>query len=313
MWICTPLPTPSAAGMGEKQARWPSRCAAARAISRVITAWSPAVRAAAGATVTSNCRAPYSARKTVRHHARGPQGGDEGLAERALAAERAQAVRVARPVLIPRIDELLLEGGDQAQATGLGQRGNAAAEELARAALPRGAVGVADIAEEEMLPARTHRRSLPAPRPSHRARSSGRHAVPKGVSKIGPNAVCIRLECVHPIPLRRRASISRAGNPLPRTWPAMSQVATKTSPSRSMASLPDLGRRAATLARRCGDEHLLRPRQSAATKAGAMARRESRNDFCLKRSSLIHAISQRSMIVEHRISTLMHAIQVERQ
>ena len=61
--MCTPLPTPSAAGIGENTARWPSRCAAARAISRVITAWSAAASAAAGATVTSNCRAPYSARK----------------------------------------------------------------------------------------------------------------------------------------------------------------------------------------------------------------------------------------------------------
>ena len=65
-------------------------------------------------------------------------------------------------------------------------------------------------------------------------------AVPNGVSRIGPNAVCIRLECVQPTPLRRRASISRAGKPLPRTWPAMSQVPTKTSSSRSMSPSHDI-------------------------------------------------------------------------
>src|SRR6202012_494739 len=46
-----------------------------------------------------------------------------------------------------------------------------------------------------------------------------------------------RLECVQPTPLRRRESISRAGKLLPRTWPAMSQVPTKTSSSRSITNL----------------------------------------------------------------------------
>ena len=77
-------------------------------------------------------------------------------------------------------------------------------------------------------------------------------AVPNGVSQIGPNAVCIRLECVQPMPLRRRDSISRAGKPLPRTWPAMSQVPTKTSSSRSMMTFPLLARRR-RVACRAGD------------------------------------------------------------
>src|SRR6185437_3300955 len=52
--------------------------------------------------------------------------------------------------------------------------------------------------------------------------------------KIGPNADIIRLLCVQPTPLVSRDGNSRAGNPLPRTWPAMSQVATKISSSRSI-------------------------------------------------------------------------------
>ena len=38
MWMWTPLPTPSGAGIGENIARWPTGAPRARAISRVITA-----------------------------------------------------------------------------------------------------------------------------------------------------------------------------------------------------------------------------------------------------------------------------------
>ena len=93
----------------------PWRCAAARAISRVITAWSAAVSADVGATVTSNCRVPYSARNESGCHAGGAQRGDETFAERALAAERVQAVGVAVTVLVAGVDELLLERRDKAQ------------------------------------------------------------------------------------------------------------------------------------------------------------------------------------------------------
>ena len=63
-------------------------------------------------------------------------------------------------------------------------------------------------------------------------------AVPNGVSKIGPNADIIMLLCVQPTPLPSREGSSLAGKPLPRTWPEMSQVATKTSSSRCKGVLP---------------------------------------------------------------------------
>ena len=116
MWMCTPLPTPDASGIGENDARNPCRCAAARAISRVITAWSAAVSAGCGATVISNCRVPYSARNEFGHHAGDAQSGGEAFAERALAAKCVQAVGVAVAMLVAGVDEFLLERGDQPQA-----------------------------------------------------------------------------------------------------------------------------------------------------------------------------------------------------
>src|ERR1700730_1373570 len=62
-------------------------------------------------------------------------------------------------------------------------------------------------------------------------------AVPNGVSQIGPNGDIIRLLPVQPTPLTSRSGSSRAGNPLPRARPEMSQVETKISSSRSMPFL----------------------------------------------------------------------------
>ena len=58
---------------------------------------------------------------------------------------------MAGAILDAGIDELLLEGGDEVKPARRVERGDGAAQELARAALPRAAVGVADIAEDEML------------------------------------------------------------------------------------------------------------------------------------------------------------------
>ena len=60
-------------------------------------------------------------------------------------------------------------------------------------------------------------------------------AVPNGVSQIGPNGDIIKLLPVQPMPFFNRDGSSRAGNPLPRASPEMSQVATKISSSRIMA------------------------------------------------------------------------------
>ena len=117
----------------------------------MITAWSAAVSAGVGATVTSNWRVPYSARNEFRPHAGGAHRRDQALAEGTLAAERVQAVGIAVAVLVAGIDELLFERGDKLQPGCRIERGDRAAEELARAAFPRRAVGIADVAKEEVL------------------------------------------------------------------------------------------------------------------------------------------------------------------
>lgn len=58
---------------------------------------------------------------------------------------------MAGPVLDSRIDKLLLEGARKLEPARLLKRRDRTAQELTRAALPGAAVGVADIAEEEML------------------------------------------------------------------------------------------------------------------------------------------------------------------
>jgi hypothetical protein len=93
--------------------------------------------------------------KRVGHHAGGAQGGDERLAEAALAAPGTEAVGVCRAVLDSGVDELLLEGGDQPQAGRGIECRERATQEFARAAFPGRAVGVADIAEDEMFRCRT--------------------------------------------------------------------------------------------------------------------------------------------------------------
>ena len=101
--------------LAQKIARWPSRWAAARAISRVITAWSAAVSAGCGRDRHLELARPVFGEEAVRHRPGRAQCGDKGFAETALAAERAKRIGVARALLDAGIDELLLEGGDDAQ------------------------------------------------------------------------------------------------------------------------------------------------------------------------------------------------------
>src|SRR3954465_536849 len=56
-------------------------------------------------------------------------------------------------------------------------------------------------------------------------------SVPNGVSRIGPNADIMMLLGDRPTPTRIRDGRSAAGNPLPRTSPARTQVPRKTSGS----------------------------------------------------------------------------------
>ena len=93
--------------------------------------------------------------KGVRNDTGGAQRGNERLAERALAAEGAECIGVARPVGGAGVEELLLKGRHKAKARDVGQLLDSAAQKIARAAFPGAAVGVADIAEKEMLDRRT--------------------------------------------------------------------------------------------------------------------------------------------------------------
>ena len=184
---------------------------------------------------------PVFGEKTIRNGSGGAQGGDECLAETALPAKGAERIGVARAVIGAGIDEFLLERGDEVQAGCRLQLARGAAQEVARAAFPRGAVGGADVAEKECSTAEPSAKST---RTS--AAGSGTiirsPAVPKGVSQIGPAGDIIRLLPVQPMPFLSRPGNSRAGNPLPRTCPEMSQVATKTSSSRIIAGpLPRCG------------------------------------------------------------------------
>ena len=104
--MCTPLPTSSGSGFGEKG---------------------------------------------VRNDTGRTQRGNERLAEHALAAESAERIGVARPVGYAGIEKLLLEGRHKAKARDVGQLLDGTAQKIARAAFPGAAVGVADIAEKEML------------------------------------------------------------------------------------------------------------------------------------------------------------------
>ena len=87
----------------------------------------------------------------IRDHPGLAQRRGEGLAEDSLAAIGIEAVGRPRQLLHPGIDELLLEGREEAKAGDLLQRRQAATQEIARAAGPGRAVGLADIAEIEML------------------------------------------------------------------------------------------------------------------------------------------------------------------
>ena len=172
--MCTPLPTPDASGIGENDARWPMPM---RRRARHLAGDHRMVgRGQRRSRRHRHLELPRAVlgKKRVRRDAGGAHRRNETFAERPLAAERVQAVRVAVALLVAGIDELLLERGDQAQAGRGVQRGDRAAQELARAALPRRAVGVADVAQEEMLRRGTVARSPPAPPRRDRARSSDR-------------------------------------------------------------------------------------------------------------------------------------------
>ena len=90
-------------------------------------------------------------KKRIRRDAGGAHRRNETLAERPLAAKRIQTVRVAVAMLVAGVDELLLERRDQLQAGRRIHRLDGAAQELARAALPRRPISVADVTQKEML------------------------------------------------------------------------------------------------------------------------------------------------------------------
>ena len=95
-------------------------------------------------------RSIFGEERVGRHTCRAKRR-DEALAEGTLPAKRIETVSVAGPILYSRIDEFLLEGGDQLEPAHLFECRDRPAQEIARATFPRAAVGVANVAEEEML------------------------------------------------------------------------------------------------------------------------------------------------------------------
>ena len=89
--------------------------------------------------------------KGIGDHPGRPQRRDETLAKGALAAKGAEGVGVARTVRRPGVDEFLLECRDQAEARDLFELSDCAAQEIAGAAFPNATVGIADVAQKEML------------------------------------------------------------------------------------------------------------------------------------------------------------------
>ena len=89
--------------------------------------------------------------KRVWNYPGGAQRGCEDLAEAVLAAEGAQRIGVARAVGDPGIQEFLLESRHELQARQVVEFLNRAAQEIPRTAFPEGAVGIADVTQEEVL------------------------------------------------------------------------------------------------------------------------------------------------------------------
>ena len=172
--------------------------------------------------------------KGVGNHPGRPQGRDETLAKGALSAKGAEGVGVARTVRRSRC-----------RRTPARTRRSVAGSpplRVARTARRRKSRGQHSQAVPSVLQMSPRKKcSIAEPSAkSTRTSTAGSGtimkspAVPNGVSQIGPNGDIIKLLPVQPIPFLRRSGSSRAGNPLPRARPEMSQVATKISSSRIM-------------------------------------------------------------------------------
>ena len=195
---------------------------------------------------------PYSGRKVsgstpARAHRR-----HQHFAEDALPPLGIEAVGRARQLLDAGIDELVLEG--RRRAAGRPPPSSAvrrAAQEIRAGSTPRACRRCGGCRRETSARRRRRRRSRRSPRSPDPARGSGRRSRRTGVSAIGPSAEIMVLVGTQPTPFTSREASSPAGNPLPRTRPAISQVQTMMSFSRCIGgyradgapSLPISGRR----------------------------------------------------------------------
>src|SRR5690349_10115392 len=94
---------------------------------------------------------PIFGEERVWRHACRAKRRDKALAEGTLPTERIETISMAGPILYSRIDEFLLEGARKLESARLLECRDRSAQELARATFPRAVVGVANVAEEEML------------------------------------------------------------------------------------------------------------------------------------------------------------------
>ena len=132
-------------------ARWPKRKAAARTSSRAITAWVGCLQRRLRRDGEFVLALAVFGQEGIGLEPSGAKRGDKTSAEAALGAPGAETIGMAGTILNAGIDELLLEGGNEVKPARRIERCDSAARELARAALPRATIGVADIAEDEML------------------------------------------------------------------------------------------------------------------------------------------------------------------
>ena len=232
IWICTPLPTPLGSRIGAKMARWPRRCARTRHITHddgVVGAGDADRRLAGHLKLAGTVFRQEGIRLT-------PPGaaGDERLAKDALAAIGIEAIGRGRQLIDAAIHEFLLESGKELQAGDVLQRRQRPAQEIARAAGPGPPIGLADIAQEEMLG-----RDRAAKSTCTSVASSGTRirspVAPKGVSPMGPKQ---RSWCWWEP--SRRPSQPRGGcrKALAATRPAISQVQTMRIGSRFIFLFP---------------------------------------------------------------------------
>ena len=145
---------PAGSRIGVKVAWRPSADATARTISRTISAWSAIATPRCGPTVTSNWSAPYSFMNVSGAIPARAHRPEQPLAKSALGAKPGERVGLAtRTCTVPKL-ELVLESADERQTGDPFEPGERRLQQRTCAIVPWRAVGVSDVADDELLGSR---------------------------------------------------------------------------------------------------------------------------------------------------------------